>query len=192
MAKPVSVAIKQDLLTKCLEHCIKSGFTSASLREIAEAVGTSHRMLIYHFETRENLLRLIVERFREEQIVRLSESFRRVRSAGDLERALLSAWTHISSPAMRTFMTTSFEMYVDALRPPRSRDAEAFLVNSVPEWSGPIRVALNELGHSEGEARTLAHLIVAGLRGFLLVHLGAPSADNEKAVRLFLQRTLRA
>jgi len=35
---------------------MRDGITDQSLREMAAAIGTSHRMLLYHFKSREGLL----------------------------------------------------------------------------------------------------------------------------------------
>ena len=55
------------LLDRCLAYLREVGFSQLSLREIASGVGTSHRMLIYHFGSREGLLAAIVGRVEAEQ-----------------------------------------------------------------------------------------------------------------------------
>ena len=47
---------RERLLDAAIEHFGRHGIGDTSLRGIAEAVGTSHRMLIYHFGSREGLL----------------------------------------------------------------------------------------------------------------------------------------
>ena len=37
------------LLDAAVEHALTKGIADLSLREIAAGIGTSHRMLIYHF-----------------------------------------------------------------------------------------------------------------------------------------------
>jgi AcrR family transcriptional regulator len=44
------------LLEKTLDHILGAGDPTESLRSIAEAIGTSHRMLQYHFGSKERLL----------------------------------------------------------------------------------------------------------------------------------------
>jgi AcrR family transcriptional regulator len=50
----------------------EGGFSRLSLREIASGTGTSHRMLIYHFGSREGLLAEVVARIEAEQRVALA------------------------------------------------------------------------------------------------------------------------
>ena len=48
---------KQELLDAALAYLLTHGMANASLRPLAEALGTSPRMLIFHFKSKEGLLR---------------------------------------------------------------------------------------------------------------------------------------
>ena len=58
---------RDELLAKVMDHVATHGLADASLREIADAVGTSHRMLIYHFGGRDGLVAAIVEAMEAQQ-----------------------------------------------------------------------------------------------------------------------------
>ena len=49
------------LLGRIIEHVAVNGLADTSLRELADEVGTSHRMLNYHFGGRDGLVAAIVE-----------------------------------------------------------------------------------------------------------------------------------
>jgi AcrR family transcriptional regulator len=49
------------LLERAIGHFAAHGIGDTSLRGLAEAIGTSHRMLIYHFGSREGLLAAVVD-----------------------------------------------------------------------------------------------------------------------------------
>ena len=49
------------LLARCVTWFADHGVGDTSLRTLADGVGTSHRMLIYHFGSREGLLAAVVE-----------------------------------------------------------------------------------------------------------------------------------
>ena len=51
--------IRQRLLDTCTDHALAQGLPDR-LEPLATAVGTSSRMLIYHFATRDELLRAIL------------------------------------------------------------------------------------------------------------------------------------
>jgi AcrR family transcriptional regulator len=53
---PVATAPRQRLLDAAIEHLGRTGIGDTSLRGLAEALGTSPRMLSYHFGSREGLL----------------------------------------------------------------------------------------------------------------------------------------
>ena len=55
-AKADGTTSRQRLLDLAIDHFGRNGIGDTSLRGIAEAIGTSHRMLIYHFGSREGLL----------------------------------------------------------------------------------------------------------------------------------------
>jgi AcrR family transcriptional regulator len=40
---------RERLLERAIDHISRRGLTDLSLRELAAAIGTSHRMLIHHF-----------------------------------------------------------------------------------------------------------------------------------------------
>ena len=52
---------REDLLARAVEWFTENGIGDTSLRAIGTALGTSHRMLIYHFGSREGLLTAVVE-----------------------------------------------------------------------------------------------------------------------------------
>jgi AcrR family transcriptional regulator len=49
------------LLAACTDHVLAEGLIGLSLRPLAKAVGTSDRMLIYHFGSRDGLVAAIVD-----------------------------------------------------------------------------------------------------------------------------------
>src|SRR6476619_3089136 len=58
---------KQELLDAVVAEVERGGIGDRSLREIGAAVGTSHRMLIHHFGSREGLLTELVRKVEEDQ-----------------------------------------------------------------------------------------------------------------------------
>lgn len=53
---------REDLLERVTTHVLTHGLIGLSLRPVAAAVGTSDRMLIYHFESRDALVSAVVDR----------------------------------------------------------------------------------------------------------------------------------
>src|SRR4051812_30384680 len=55
------------LLAQTVDYVRDQGFSDVSLRELAAAIGTSHRMLIYHFGSKEALLVEVIRAFERAQ-----------------------------------------------------------------------------------------------------------------------------
>src|SRR5262249_27701495 len=58
---------RERLLAAAVRHALEHGIADLSLRQIAAAIGTSHRMLIYHFGSREGLLVAVTQAVEEQQ-----------------------------------------------------------------------------------------------------------------------------
>ena len=56
----MATEIRQDLLDRATDHVLAEGLIGLSLRPLAAAIGTSDRMLIYHFGSRDALVSQIV------------------------------------------------------------------------------------------------------------------------------------
>ena len=81
------------LLQRAIGHFAAHGIGDTSLRALAEAIGTSHRMLIYHFGSREGLLAAVVDTVEEgarETLARMVEEARTDPDPLDGRAALLA------------------------------------------------------------------------------------------------------
>ena len=118
------------LLDAATAHLREHGLHDTSLRQLAAAIGTSHRMLIYHFGSFEGLLVAIVERSEDEE----RERFRSLVGDEPLDRASLlrAMWRHLSDPELASQERLFFELYGQALhgRP----GTEGFLDRVVSTW----------------------------------------------------------
>jgi len=154
-----TVQPKDRLLDAAVEHALNRGIVDLSLREIASAIDTSHRMLIYHFGSREGLLVAVVREVeRREREMITWESF----TAGDARRT----WDRLCDPSLRAQERLFFEIYVHALlgRP----GTDGFLEEALEGWISPMVDSLTSSGVEADEARAVARLGVAVTRGLLL------------------------
>lgn len=149
-----------------IDHVSAHGVGDRSLRQLAAALGTSHRMLIYHFGTKESLLVEVVravERRQHDVIAALADRHRDDESFADLIRAV---WRHLSDPELWPRTRLFFEVYGRTLaqHPRRS----SFLDEIVDSWLGPLTELVDRQWLSEAEARARARLGLAAFRGLLL------------------------
>ena len=99
---------RAELLEKLIEAAGTGGIGSRSLRDIAEAVGTSHRMLLHHFGSRDELLLAIVEEVERRQMTTLAQL------PADPGAAFSAMWADLRRPAQRPFERLFFECYARA------------------------------------------------------------------------------
>ena len=165
------------LLHAAVQHALDQGIVDLSLREIAAAIGTSHRMLIYHFGSREGLLVAVVREVERRERERLGTA---PLSVADARRR----WDHLVDPSLRAQERLFFEIYAHALlgRP----GTEGFLDEAVEGWVSPVRALLIDAGIDEDGAEGLARLGLAVTRGLLLDLLATgDTAGTTRAFDLF-------
>lgn len=155
---------REALLDRCLSFLRGNGFSQLSLREIAAGAGTSHRMLIYHFGSREGLLAEIVGRVEAEQQAALADLA--TVQGGDLTEIGRAFWQRVSDPELAPAVRLFFEIYSQALY---GRDWTAsFRASVITAWQGPLVDLLVAHGFGRAEATARARLGVAATRGLLL------------------------
>jgi AcrR family transcriptional regulator len=178
LAVPTSPA-RDRLLAAAVQHALTAGIGDLSLRELASAIGTSHRMLIYHFGSREGLLIAVTQAVEERERAALLD-------AGTTPDDAWESWRRLSDPTLWPQERLFFELYSYALlgRP----GTEAFRDGIVESWVAPIADALVRAGADEADARADARLGVAVVRGLLLDLLATGDRGGvDTAYRRFLQ-----
>ena len=171
---------REHLLAAAVRHALDAGIADLSLRQIAAAIGTSHRMLIYHFGSREGLLVAVTQAVEEQQRAALLEP-------GATSQDARHAWERLSDPALWPQERLFFELYAYALR--GRPGTEGFLDGIVESWVAPVAAALVKAGADERTARADARLGVAVVRGLLLDLLATGDrAGVTEAYERFLAR----
>src|SRR4051812_36509288 len=124
-----AVEPREELLARVLEHVRADGVSPRlSLRQLASEIGTSHRMLCYHFGSRDGLLAAVLHELRIEEQAHLLEM-----SAGWGRRdAVMSLWNFYTAPENRRRLAAFF--YVFGLAVQDLPAYESFL-NSLDNWS---------------------------------------------------------
>ena len=173
---------RERLLAAAVEQAMRGGIADMSLRELAAAIGTSHRMLLYHFGSREGLLTAVAGAVEEAQ--RAVVSGRGISAADTRE-----LWQHFSDPQLWPAERLFFELYAQALlgRP----GTEGFLDNAIEPWiTALVPVLTGEAGLDSKTARAEARLAVAVTRGLLLDLLATGDRDGvSEAFERYLQHT---
>jgi AcrR family transcriptional regulator len=118
MAPRPDVERRQELLDALIEDFAASGIGGRSLRQVADAVGTSHRMLLHHFGSREGLLLAIVEEIERRQRAVLDHM------PTDAAEGFAAMWADVRRPELRPFERLFFE-FVDLVSQQPDRSSRA-------------------------------------------------------------------
>jgi AcrR family transcriptional regulator len=155
---------RQKLLEGAIEYVASSGLTELSLRSLAAELGTSHRMLIHHFGSKEALWVAIIHEVEARQRSALADVLPDPSEPFDV--AMRAWWRHISEPKLWPNERLFFEVYAQALR---GREPSVRLLDGiVDDWVAPIAAMAQDLGFSRRDARAYARLCIAVTRGLLL------------------------
>ena len=170
------------MLASAVRYALDTGIADLSLRQLAAAIGTSHRMLIYHFGSREGLLAAVTQAVEEQQRAAL------LGSGTATTHDARHAWQRLSDPKLWPQERLFFELYAHALR--GRPGTEGFLDGIVESWVAPVAGALVKAGADERTARAEARLGVAVIRGLLLDLLATEDRSGvTEAYDRFLTRT---
>src|SRR6266849_2269889 len=105
---------RQQLLERAIGYLTEHGIGDVSLRELAAALGTSHRMLIYHFGSKEGLLVAVVHEAENRQRRLLANLFGP--ETPDFATSARQFWQQLRSPKLAPLERLFFELYGLALQ----------------------------------------------------------------------------
>jgi AcrR family transcriptional regulator len=155
MARRPDTARREELLEALIKEFASRGIGDRSLRDVADAAGTSHRMLLHHFGSRDEMRLAIVEEIERRQRAVLDTL------PNDPAGAWASMWADVRRNDLRPFERLFFECYARAAQgeEPFSR----MLPGAIDTWLADVDAA------SGGTADPgLARLGLAVIRGLLL------------------------
>jgi AcrR family transcriptional regulator len=174
---------RDKLLDAAMEYVAGHGMSDVSLRTLAEALGTSHRMLIHHFGSKEGLWVEIVRTVERRQRALLAEI--EPQGAGTTSEAMWAWWKHISDPSLWPNERLFFELYGQALQG-RSH-ASALLDGVVEDWLDPATELNVAFGVPREVARAHARMGIAVTRGLLLDLVATREVERvDEAMKAFI------
>jgi AcrR family transcriptional regulator len=160
MTRPPDPAIRAELAQKAVEYVLANGIADLSLRPLADAIGTSARMLIYHFGSREGLMRAILEGVREYGDARITAWMNS--GSRTMPEFLRLYWLETSALGVERMGRLIFELYALALRDPKLYPG--VLTEPLAYWRELARTTGVPTRRRDAEAT----LLLAATRGLLL------------------------
>ena len=179
---PRGEARRRDLLDRVVDDLAVNGLVDFSLRRAARAAGTTHKVLLYHFDGAEDLLRQAIWQLRQRRIANS------LAAAGAAQPQTLAAriravWPALVGEESRVLDQAIGLMMYDPVR-------YAGLGRGASEQYMPALLSLCPPGWPEQRKLEVAELILAALRGFLIDQLTSGNTAGTEAGFEALARAL--
>ncbi|MGY0024923.1 TetR/AcrR family transcriptional regulator [Streptomyces sp. cg35] len=178
-------ARQTQLLEAAYEYALAHGLADLSLRPLAEAIGSSTRVLMFLFGNKDGLVRALLERARTDELALLA-SLRPADGPVGLVPAAEQVWGWLSAEEHRPLLRLWAEAYARSLVEPDGPWA-GFAKATVDDWLDVLAACQPqpERGGEDGAARRT--LTLAVLRGALLDLL---ATDDERRVTAAVRHQL--
>jgi len=155
---------RRELIDKALGYFLKHGVAGLSLRPLAGQIGSSARLLVYHFGSKDGLIAAVMG----EVQARTQKSFAAAAARsikGRRHDAMRTFWAWIAHPANLPYMRLLFEVQVLALQNPGVY--ARYLEGTSSSW---LELIERSLPRSKAN-RSVATLCAAVIDGLLLEYL---------------------
>lgn len=167
---------RQVLAEAATDYVLEHGLLDLSLRPLAAALGTSDRMLLYHFKNKLDLVASLL-RVSNDRSVR---GIRALAPSRDVRQAVLDLWGAVSSPEQARCQRLYVEaaaMGVLGAEPFASVVGEA---NQL--WLGALADHLVSSGMRPADAGRAARLVEAAFMGFQLDEPLEPATQIRRSI----------
>ncbi len=153
---------REELLAAVTDHVLHEGLIGLTLRPLAAAIGTSDRMLLYHFDNRDALVSAVVA----EVTARSTAAVRALPTAPSVRAAVNRLWVAYQEEPLFSCQSVYVQAAATGLigREPYLTDARA----SNARWSAAIADYLVRSGAPKSRVERIVTLVDSALYGFHL------------------------
>jgi AcrR family transcriptional regulator len=169
---------RDEVAQAATDYVLEHGLVGLSLRPLAAELGTSDRMLLYHFDGKDDLVATVLRVSNDRSVAEI----RTLRPAGDVRSAVLALWKAVTSPRLDRCQ----RMYVEAAALGLfGREPYASVVREANQvWVAAVADYLVASGMPPDRAQRAVALLDAALMGFQLdLPLDAGDPAQEQAVQ---------
>jgi AcrR family transcriptional regulator len=185
-AEPLRPSARRDeLLDAAYRYVLEHGLGGMSLRPLAAAIGSSPRVLLFLFGSKDGLIRALLARARADELALLAN----VRDGDnddhkdrheDLSAAVRTTWAWLISPGHQLLLTLWLEAYARSLAEPDGPWGD-FARQTVDDWLAILAEAQNTAARRSKAGRAERTLALAALRGAVLDLLATGDVDRTTA-----------
>jgi AcrR family transcriptional regulator len=185
MSAAVPSARQAELLEAAYQYAVSRGRADLSLRPLAAAIGSSPRVLLYLFGSKDGLVRALLARARADELGLLEQA----RGEGDgtggpepggMAGAAGRIWGWLADDAHRGLLTLWVDGYARSLAEPDGPWG-GFAAATVRDWLDVLAAAQPAAHRDTAAGRAQRTLVLAVLRGALLDLLATGDAERTAA-----------
>lgn len=180
---------REELLERAYLYALEHRLADLSLRPLAAAIGSSPRVLLFLFGSKDGLVRALLARARADELAFLAQA--RAAGQADLAAMVRVTWQWLAAEPVRPLLTLWAEAYARSLAEPAG-PWSGFAQQTVEDWLAVLATA-QPLGGPGSPGTSAEHtLALAVLRGALLDLLATGDADRvSAAIQHYLRLTSR-
>ncbi len=173
---------RTEILDAAYRYVLEHGLAAASLRPVAEAVGSSTGVLRFLFGSKDGLVRAILERARQDELALLDH----LQADDSLAGIGIQLWSWLSAPDHRPVLVLWVESYASSLLDDTGPWA-GFARSTVDDWLALLARAQPAPVRNTAAGRAERTALLAVLRGALLDLLATGDvARTTRAVTAYL------
>ena len=178
MSEPVRIpsARQSELLELAYGYALAHGLADLSLRPLAAAIGSSPRVLLFLFGSKDNLIRALLGRSRSDEMALLAE-LRTTHPDADLAVVAAHVWCWLAAAEHRDLLRLWVEGYARSLVEPSGPWGD-FATATVQDWLDVLAGYQPPHYRDSRQAITQRTAVLAILRGALLDLLA--TGDEER------------
>jgi len=170
---------KRELLEAAYNYALANGLADYSLRPLARAIGSSPRVLLFLFGSKDGLTRALLARARQDELAALT-TLRASQQDWGLGATGREVWAWLVAPSHRALLSLWLEGYARSLLG-ESGPWERFASETVEDWLNLLSTRQPADWRRTGEGEAERSLLLAVLRGALLDVLA--TGDTERVTR---------
>jgi AcrR family transcriptional regulator len=184
MNRPVDHLKRAELLDRIVEYALAHGVTGLTLRPAATAAGTSARMLMHHFGSRDALAAAVLLAIEARLVASIADG----PEQADAASVLSHMWRATGEARLRPLVRAVFEAWGRALVQP---DAFGdYLQRIFTPWRNALSAAFEAAGEPAQLARTRATLAMAAFNGLQLARLTTGDEAQVDAAFVLMRRQI--
>jgi AcrR family transcriptional regulator len=157
---------QDELLELAYGYVLVHGLADMSLRPLAKAIGSSPRVLLFLYGSKDELIRALLDRARADELAAIA-AFREMESPADLIDSALQVWRWLSAPGHRHLLGLWVEAYGRSLVDPAG-PWSGFAAQTVQDWLGLLASRQPPQWRRTAAAAAERTAVLALLRGAML------------------------